>query len=127
MPAFVDAALAGRPLPIDGDGTQTRDFTFVDTVAAVDRRRRRPPGHATPSRSTWRSAPARTCSTLIDLLERVIGHPLERQHRPSRVGDVRHSQADSARLRALFPDIEPVPLEDGLAATVEWMRTVSRA
>ena len=35
VPAFVDAALAGRPLTIDGDGTQTRDFTFVDTVATV--------------------------------------------------------------------------------------------
>ncbi len=57
----------------------------------------------------------------------MIGHPLERQHRPSRVGDVRDSQADSARLRALFPDIVPVPLEDGLAATVEWMRKLTRA
>ena len=35
VPVFVDAALAGRPLTVDGDGTQTRDFTFVDTVATV--------------------------------------------------------------------------------------------
>ena len=33
IPAFVDAALAGRPLPVHGDGSQTRDFTFVGTVA----------------------------------------------------------------------------------------------
>src|SRR3954449_12227664 len=43
VPAFVEAALAGRPLPVQGDGRQTRDFTFVATVAeviasAVDRR-----------------------------------------------------------------------------------------
>ena len=35
VPVFVDAALAGLPLTVDGDGTQTRDFTFVDTVATV--------------------------------------------------------------------------------------------
>ena len=38
-----------------------------------------------------------------------------------------HSQADSTRLRALFPDVVPVPLEEGLAATVAWMRDVRRA
>ncbi len=35
IPVFVSAALAGDPLPVDGDGTQTRDFTFVDTVTSV--------------------------------------------------------------------------------------------
>ena len=35
VPAFIDAAIAGRPLPIHGDGGQTRDFTFVESVAAV--------------------------------------------------------------------------------------------
>ncbi|MEI2638463.1 MAG: NAD-dependent epimerase/dehydratase family protein [Microthrixaceae bacterium] len=35
IPAFVDAALAGRPLSVHGDGTQSRDFTYVDTVCAV--------------------------------------------------------------------------------------------
>ena len=64
---------------------------------------------------------------LIELLEGIIGHPLERHHRAPRAGDVRDSQADSARLRALFPDIVPVPFAEGLAATVEWMRGVTRA
>src|SRR5207248_1847177 len=35
VPAFVDAALDRRPLPVYGDGLQTRDFTYVGTVAAV--------------------------------------------------------------------------------------------
>jgi UDP-glucose 4-epimerase len=37
VPAFVDAALAGRPLTVHGDGRQTRDFTFVGTVTEVRR------------------------------------------------------------------------------------------
>ncbi len=44
---------------------------------------------------------------LINELEEVIGHPLAREHRDPRPGDVPHSQADSSRLRAHFPDIEP--------------------
>jgi UDP-glucose 4-epimerase len=39
------------------------------------------------------------------------------------MGDVPHSQADNTRLKALFPDIEPVPFDDGLRNTVEWMRS----
>ena len=96
VPAFVDAALAGRPLTIDGDGTQTRDFTFVDTVAAVivDAVLRRV---ATPSPSTWPSARAPTCSPSCELLERMVGRPLTVHHGPPRPGDVPHSQADDAR------------------------------
>jgi UDP-glucose 4-epimerase len=39
---------------------------------------------------------------------------------PTRVGDVRRSQADSSLLLELFPDLEPTELADGLRATVEW-------
>src|SRR5204862_6478931 len=35
VPAFVDAALAGRPVPVHGDGEQSRDFTYVGTVAGL--------------------------------------------------------------------------------------------
>ena len=35
VPAFVSAAMEGRPLPVHGDGTQSRDFTYVDTVCTV--------------------------------------------------------------------------------------------
>ena len=35
IPIFIDALLRGAPLPINGDGTQSRDFTYVDTVCAV--------------------------------------------------------------------------------------------
>ena len=57
------------------------------------------------------------------MLEEQLGHPVERDHQPVRPGDVPHSQADSTRLLQLFPDVKPTPLEDGLAATIAWMRT----
>lgn len=58
---------------------------------------------------------------LIELIGELVGRHVEREHVASRPADVRHSQADSAAVRALFPDVEPVGLSVGLAATIDWM------
>jgi UDP-glucose 4-epimerase len=119
VPAFVSAALEGRPLPVHGDGTQSRDFTFVDTVTAVieDAVIR----HVADPEPVNLAYGTRTdLLVLIAALERVIGRPLERKHGPRREGDVDHSQADTTRLRALFPDVAPVELEEALRQTVAW-------
>jgi UDP-glucose 4-epimerase len=63
--------------------------------------------------------------SLLDLLakvEKLIGHQVMRTHLPSRPGDVRDSQAANDRLQSLFPDVAPIDLDAGLAATLEWMR-----
>lgn len=121
VPAFVDAALAGRPLPVHGDGTQSRDFTFVGSVCRVlaDAVHRRV-AHPEPVNLAFGSRI--TLLELIAALEAELGHPLEREHAPVRAGDVSHSQADTTRLRSLFPDVDPVPFEEGLQATVDWFR-----
>jgi UDP-glucose 4-epimerase len=49
-----------------------------------------------------------------------MGRRLALAHGPARAGDIRDSQADQTRLRALFPGIEPASLADGLRATVDW-------
>ena len=126
VPAFIDAALAGRPVTIHGDGTQTRDFTYVDTVTTVlgDAVVRRvvadqPVNLAFGSRTDLLG--------VLDRLEVCLGHPVDRVLGPPRPGDVAHSSADATRLRALFPDVVPVDLDAGLAATVDWFRTRVRA
>ena len=124
VPSFVDAALAGRAVAIHGDGTQTRDFTYVDTVTAVlaDAVARR----VSDDRPINLAFGSRTdLLGVVGRLEVLLGHPVARAHGPSRAGDVAHSSADAGRLRALFPDIEPVDLDAGLAATVAWFRSRS--
>jgi UDP-glucose 4-epimerase len=123
VPAFVSAAMEGRPLPVHGDGTQSRDFTYVDTVCTVL-------AHAALRRVTDPLPVNLAFGTRVSLLEvmaeleEILGHPLERAFTESRVGDVMHTQADNTRLRNLFPDVVPVSLEDGLRATVDWFRTL---
>ena len=119
IPAFIDAALAGRPLPVNGDGTNTRDFTFVDSVAAVivqaiSRR------VTSPEPVNLAFGTRTSLNELIELLATTIGQPLQVDYRAPRPGDVPHSQADCSRLANLFPDVQPVSLEKGLRATVDW-------
>jgi UDP-glucose 4-epimerase len=121
VPAFVSSALAGSPLPIHGDGTQTRDFTFVGTVVAVlaDAIRRRV---VDPEPVNLAYGSRVSLLELIAALERVMGQEIRRDHLEPRAGDVRDSQADQSRLSALFPAIRPTPLPEGLQATVAWFR-----
>jgi UDP-glucose 4-epimerase len=122
IPAFVDAALAGRPLTVHGDGKQSRDFTFVDSVCGVITDALvRGVTHPGPVNLAFGSRIELT--TVISMLEELLGHPVEVDHTDPRPGDVRHSQADASRLHELFGDLEPVPFEDGLARTVAWFRT----
>jgi UDP-glucose 4-epimerase len=123
VPAFVSAALAGDPLVVHGDGHQSRDFTFVDTVTAVLA--------DAVVRTVTSACPVNlafgTRTTLLELIgeiESALGHPVEVEHVERRAGDVDHSQASNERLRALFPDIAPTSLGDGLAATIDWFRSL---
>ena len=123
VPAFVDAALRGVPLSVHGDGEQTRDFTYVGTVARVlaDAVTNQvadldPVNLAFGTRTSLNG--------LIDELSQVLGDSPGVQHVEPRAGDVRDSQADNSRLLSLFPDVKPVSLRDGLQATVDWFRTL---
>ncbi|MGK5447118.1 NAD-dependent epimerase/dehydratase family protein [Streptomyces radiopugnans] len=124
VPAFITAALEGRPLQVQGDGDQSRDFTFVDSVAqvlseAVARR------IAYPDPVNLAFGARTTLKELIGELESVLGFPLSVTHTEPRPGDVRDSQADSTLLRTLFPTVAPVALREGLERTVRWFREVS--
>jgi UDP-glucose 4-epimerase len=121
IPAFTHAALEGRPLTVHGDGTQSRDFTYVGTVTevivdAIER------GVTSASPVNLAFGTRTTLLEVIDRLSTIIGTPLTSDHVEPRAGDVPHSQADNTLLRSLFPTVTPVTLDDGLAATITWMR-----
>lgn len=122
IPKFVDAALNGSPLELYGDGTQSRDFTYVDTVAEVIWKSildqvtsEHPVNLAFGSRTSLLE--------LVQMLGGLLQKDLLTEFHDSRVGDVKASQADSSRLRELFPSVTPVPLETGIAKTVEWFQS----
>ncbi|MFB6905012.1 NAD-dependent epimerase/dehydratase family protein [Streptomyces bacillaris] len=121
IPKWISATLAGKPVTIHGDGTQTRDFTYVGTVCDIltDALLRR----VVDPRPVNLAFGSRT--SLLDLVQKIetaTGLPSRREHVPVRVGDVPHSQADSTRLRDLFPEVATVALREGIPAAVGWFR-----
>lgn len=121
VPAFLDAALNGRPLPIHGDGQQTRDFTFVETVTetlSMAARKRINPGDAVNLAFGTRSS----LLDVVTVMEGILGTSLERDHIDPRAGDVRDSQADNDVLMTLFPAVVPISLTEGIEKTVEWFQ-----
>jgi UDP-glucose 4-epimerase len=119
IPTFVAAALAGRPLPVEGDGRQSRDFTYVDTVcdAIVAALRR---GVSSPTPVNVAAGASTTIVELVALIGELLGRRPSIGWRPGRVGDIWNSQAALDRFRQLFPEIAPVDLPTGLERTIAW-------
>ena len=120
VPVFLEAALNGKPLPLNGDGEQSRDFTFVETVTeaivlALKSRIASPPMNLAFGTRT-------TLNELVENIQTISPHSLSVVHREARAGDVRHSQADNSQLRRAFPTLDPVSLLDGLRSTYDWMQ-----
>ena len=123
IPKFVDRLLRGASPVVNGDGSQTRDFTFVDNVV-----------QANLKAATASGAPGQVFNiaagqrySLLDLLaelERITGQKARPEFNSSRVGDVPHSYADiSAAMQAL--GYEPsVGFQQGLESTVHTMRDI---
>ena len=124
VPSFVDAALRSRPLTVHGDGTQSRDFTFVDSVTAVlERAITNRVAHPEPVNLAFGSRT--TLLELISEIESILGCELPRVHVDARAGDVPHSQADPTVLKGLFPGMQPVALQEAVRRTVDWFRSLA--
>ena len=122
VPAFINAGIHRNPVRIFGDGLQSRDFTYVGTVTEILQRAVRdrvantmPVNLAFGTRTTLLE--------LASIVESELGYQIEKTFEKSRLGDVRHSQADDSRLRDLFPSVKPFDLQEGIRETIRWMKT----
>ena len=104
-----------------GDGTQSRDFTYIDNVVSANLLAARADAAAV-SGKTYNVGCGSRASLLdiIALLERMLGRPLERRHQPRRAGDVPHTLADIGRAKRDFGYEPLVAFEEGLERTVQF-------
>ena len=125
VPRFIEAALAGEPLTIYGDGGQSRDFTYVGSVVdALVSACERGVAHPTPVNLAFGSNT--TLNELVKSLGQVVGKELETVFEKVRPGDVRASRADSKTFLQLFPNVESVDLQAALAVAVRHHQEYNR-
>jgi UDP-N-acetylglucosamine 4-epimerase len=126
IPRWIDALIEGRPCVIYGDGTNSRDFCYIDNVVQAN--------------LLAATAPAETTGTIYnvgcngrtDLVElfRLIRDALSEEfpevakqepvHEPPRPGDVLHSQASIEKIEEAFGYAPSHAIADGMAETVAW-------
>jgi nucleoside-diphosphate-sugar epimerase len=121
---FARLMLSGEPLPIYGDGTTSRDYTFVsDIVDGIVRSIRRAlsveteyevinVGHSTPIE----------LNRLVDALAEALDVAPTRNHLPMQPGDVVRTDADVSKAQRLLGYDPETSLREGLAAFATWMK-----
>jgi UDP-glucose 4-epimerase len=123
IPIFVTKMVRGERPTIYGDGTQSRDFTYIDNVvsgnlAAAD---------ATDAVGRSINVACGTQFTLLHLvaaINEVLGTEIEPSFAAARVGDVRESLADITNARAIL-DYEPqVDFNEGLRRSIEYYKSL---
>ncbi|NOY53163.1 MAG: SDR family oxidoreductase [Deltaproteobacteria bacterium] len=123
IPKFVTAALKGEPITIEGDGGQTRDFTYIDDVVAANL------AGFVQDQAAGRSfniAYGERIS-ILELAEKIIeitGSRSEISYREKRQGDIRHSLADISYAEKYLAYHPQFDLEKGLTETIRWYQSV---
>jgi UDP-glucose 4-epimerase len=128
--AFCRAILDGRPVRIDGDGLQARDFTYVEDVVkgVVQALDAGSEGCETINLAYGQSTTVLQLHDALCAMARphlggaAVPAPV---HAPARKGDVRHSLADSRRAAERFGFAPEVGFAEGLRRTFDWYRAQS--
>jgi nucleoside-diphosphate-sugar epimerase len=118
---FAAALLVGRQPTIYGDGGQTRDFTYVANVVDGVLRACEAP-KASGQVINVATAGRISLNDLVRVLNKIVGSDVKAIYKESRAGDVRDSQADISKAKALLGYEPKVMLEEGLRLTLDWFR-----
>jgi nucleoside-diphosphate-sugar epimerase len=118
VPRFIAAALSGEPLPIYGDGMQSRDFTYVGNVVDANLRAATTPDVGGMVFNVATGTPA-SVNDLADMIGTVLDREVVKDYLPLRAGDVRDSWADVEAARSMLGWEPTTDLTEGLRLTAE--------
>ena len=121
IPIFVVGMLEGRPLTVHGDGTVSRDFTYITNVVEANMRAVEAEGVSGEVFNIACGA-SMSLNEVIAKLRELLGTPGDVSYGPDRVGDVPLSLADIGKARAKLGYEPRVPALAGLARVTLWYR-----
>jgi UDP-glucose 4-epimerase len=120
LPKWIWLALQGKPIDVYGDGTASRDFTYIETVLDIAMTAMK---EKVITEGAMNLAYGNRIS-LNETIEMLKKHfpDLQVNYRENRLGDVKESQNSPSLLKSLFPTITPKPFEEALSETVMWLK-----
>jgi UDP-N-acetylglucosamine 4-epimerase len=123
IPLFVKGIMKGTPVYINGDGEQTRDFTFVENAVQVNVK-----GMLTSNEESFKKVynvavgESFSVNYLYNACREYLGSNVEAIHRSPRAGDIRNSLADISLAKDLLGYQPTKRFEDGLKETIEFFK-----
>ena len=116
---FVRRIAENEPIVVFGDGTQERDFTYVDDIARGTVAALKPLGYEIVNLGGDRPVPL---SAIIEQISSLVGHRATIHRQPAHRADVLATWADIAKARQLLGWSPQVPIEEGLRRCAAWYR-----
>ena len=124
IPLFIDAVLEGRPPKMNGDGGQTRDFTFVENCVQANIKAALVQNPEAVNQVYNVAVADRTSlNDLFNILKEEAGSDITPEYGPDRAGDIRDSLADISKANNLLGYQPQIRIQEGLQKTLEWFKT----
>lgn len=114
---FVQWISEGRPVRVNGDGEQSRGFTYIDDIARGIQSALKPLGYEIINLGGHEVI---TINDLIGLIEEIVGKKAEVQHGPPNLADMRMNWADVTKAGEMLGWEPRVGLQEGVRRLVEW-------
>ena len=122
VPAFITMFLRGEAPTIDGDGEQSRDFTYVANVIHANLLACVAPKEAVGEVYNIACGEQISVNTLANTIREVVGAKVEAKHGPARAGDVKHSRAGIDKAQRLLGFEPQIGFREGLEHVIAFYR-----
>jgi UDP-N-acetylglucosamine/UDP-N-acetylgalactosamine 4-epimerase len=123
IPLFINAVLNNEPPLINGDGTHSRDFTYVDNAVQANLLALFTSKKEALNEVYNIAFGAQTSlNELFELIKEIAGSDLAPKYGPERKGDVKHSLADIGKAKSLLGYDPKFSMREGMKETFEWYR-----
>jgi len=122
IPKFIKQLLRGEQPTINGDGRQSRDFTYIENVIEANLKACLAPSDAAGEAFNIAYGGREYLIDIYYGLTKALDVDMEPKFGPDRAGDIKHSNADIAKARRLLGYDPQWDFQKGIAAAIEWYR-----
>lgn len=122
IPRFLRQLMAGERPTINGDGQQSRDFTYIDNVIEANLKACRAPHEAAGEAFNIAYGGREFLNDVYYGLTKALGVGIEPMHGPDRAGDIKHSNADISKAREMLGYDPDYDFDAGIALAIDWYK-----